>query len=230
MEAISITLALATVILLILAILGLIKPSWIKQSSRGKAFGIFAGASFVCFMIVGLIASKEAKESSQETPVAQEPEKASESLPPEPAKSPVASTVEEPQKPKNPQLNFDAVVDSLKNEFKVKVEYNFGDKFCSQPNYCQAFADGILVTGMGHIVDAATSIKASPKTYQTVCAAILSGLSGANKEIVWSMNKQAFDFAAQNGRAETKLGNVDIKITADSSNNLLKCSYVRIIR
>ena len=220
MEAVSVVFFLLMLIFALAAILGLIKPSWVLQSSRPKAFFIYFIACFVCFMTVGFIASNEEQEKAQ-------------SPAPEPvavAKDEVPKTAPTPDKPKNPQLNFEAVIQTLKNDFDSKVEYNFGDTFCPQPNYCQAIADGIQVIGMGHIVEANTSIKASPMTYQTVCAAILSGLSGANPETAWAINKQAFDYAAQNGRAETKLGNVDIKIRPDSSSNLLQCQYVKVIR
>lgn len=230
MEFLAILLTLFTLFLLILAIVGLFKPSVVKQTSRIKAFASFAGAAFVCFILVGVIASNEKDNDAQEAKVEQpapastEPDVVQTSAPAVEEKPPV------PDESKNPRLNFNAVVETLRGEFKTKVEYSFGDNFCPQPNYCEAIANGIQITAMGHIVDARTSIKASPKTYQTVCAGILTALSGANSEVAWSINKQAFDYAAQNGRAETELGNVMIKIRPDSSSNLLQCQYVRVIR
>lgn len=232
MEAVLVLLFVLTLIFALAAILGVIKPRWVRQSSRPKAFFIYAIACFVCFMTFGFLASTEDKEKSQPTQTIQpEAEAEAEAEHAADAAKNDAPTVDPtPEKPKNPQLNFDAVINTLKNDFSSKVEYHFGDTFCPQPNYCQAIADGIQIIGMGHIVEAKTSLQESPRTYQTVCAAILSGLSGANPETAWAINKQAFDYAAQNGRADTKLGNVDIKIKPDNSSNLLQCQYVKFIR
>ncbi|MFW2072625.1 Ltp family lipoprotein [Acinetobacter gerneri] len=53
--------SLLSVVCLVLLVVGLIKPSWVKLTLRWKTFGIFFGGMFVCAVIVGLTTSDEQK-------------------------------------------------------------------------------------------------------------------------------------------------------------------------
>ena len=131
------------------------------------------------------------------------------------------------REPTNPERNIALVVKALSDAYGINAEYNFGDKFCPNQNYCEAIADGVQVQAIGYKVSALTSTTVPPATYQKVCASILYGLSGAHLDLVEQSTVAAFNFAAQNNGAKATLGKVDVSVTP-RSNGLLECSYVLV--
>jgi len=66
MDAVIVLLALLALASLVAALLGLIKPSLVRVSSRGKAFGIYCGLAFAFMLAVGAVAPKQEQAANEQ--------------------------------------------------------------------------------------------------------------------------------------------------------------------
>lgn len=249
---------LASTVSLVAALIGLIKPSFVKQSSRARALGIYL---LLCAVFLGLFTVVVVDDSSSDnqavghatgnqptqaaaretiSALASQPTSNGSESPSSDGLDDILNKADDTDHPKdepklaardrNPRLNFEAVLHTLQNKYSIRPEYNFGNEYCPRENFCEALAKRVHIQAIGHIVTAFTDTRLDPADYVTVCNGILEGLSQANGKLVIAANQQAFAAATSTpGGVQSRLGNVTIRVTP-KSNGLLECSYVRMVK
>lgn len=132
----------------------------------------------------------------------------------------ISESKEEPK----PRKNLNLVIKSLEENYNINSEYNFGDDFCPNDNFCELIANKIHVQFFGITVKANTNSSATPEQYLKTCSAILSGLTDSNIELSESIVIQAFNQASQNGQTNQDFNNVNFKVKP-KTNGLLECNF-----
>lgn len=122
--------------------------------------------------------------------------------------------------------NIELVVSSLAENYGIDAKHSIGKRYCFNDNYCEAMAGPVKIQTMGYIAEALPSSQVSSAFYQNVCAAIFIALGGVNKDLAEKTVFKTFNFAAQNGQANTSIAGVNINIRP-TSDSLLACKYVR---
>lgn len=142
---------------------------------------------------------------------------------------PASNAVIAQKKPKNRRAPeyIALVVDSLRMNYDIEAVPSINESYCSSENFCQVEVDEIQIQSMGIIVQAYSSLQASPRRYQTVCSAILMGLGGLNKELSEQIIVQGFNTAGQEGEAKLSIGGIEMEISP-RSDRLLECRFIKI--
>ena len=128
--------------------------------------------------------------------------------------------------------NANSVADSLEKNYKIKAlgfkkEKLDRNKMCISDNFCEYYADNIVLQFVHKTVTANASIKVEPAVYQSTCSGILIGLTGMNKQLSEDIIKKLFYYASLNGPATNEVTNIKIKVKPNISNKLLECSFVK---
>lgn len=125
--------------------------------------------------------------------------------------------------------NIDTVIKSLKDNYNISAINEWNKSFCSNENFCEAYADKVQIQAIRASVDVLINSDVTPSYYQTVCSAVLIGLTGINKELAEQTIVSNFNNAAKNGGTGGVTGEqfgVDVKIRPNSS-GLLGCRFYK---
>ena len=128
--------------------------------------------------------------------------------------------------------NANSVADSLEKNYKIKTLGFQKEKLdrnimCISDNFCEYYADNIVLQFIHKTVTANASIKVEPAAYQSTCSGILIGLTGMNKQLSEDIIGRLFYYASLNGPATNEVANVNINVKPNISNKLLECSFVK---
>lgn len=233
--------ALALIVLgfLIAAIIGLFKPSVVKQPTRQRAFTVNLISAFAAFLLMCVLAvlfPKEKPNSVEAEPTVESKPQPTNSEAPIGAGLPAiidqptaTANTEPPKRPKNQRApeHIELVANSLISNYEIQPTVLVGDKYCLRDNFCEIRADSIQIQAMGITVTALPSSQVSPRYYQTVCSAILMGLGQVNQDLAEETIVQAFNKAGQDGQAKFSLNNVEMEISPRLG-SLLQCRFVKI--
>ena len=131
-----------------------------------------------------------------------------------------------------PIENLKAISDPIQRATGKKIQPREGENDLCYSNdngqFCFVRAGSIDIDVWGRgIVKLAVSTKVAPSIYQRACAAAFEGLTGSDPDFAREIITEAFNHASVQGRFETEISQVQLKVVPAGDSDLLECSFFR---
>lgn len=127
----------------------------------------------------------------------------------------------------DPTKNIKRITDYLKTE---KIQWKASaTNICVADNYCAINIGSTKVEAIGGNVKVWLSNDVPTANYVTVCASVLSGLSGITKGQTQNYVSQAFAEGARGNQSGYKIGDVEMTVKARNDSRL-ECNFFRMTK